>query len=223
MTFDPQKRQKKFDAIARSLSVIAIFVMLFSFGAGYYVSSLPTPVPTPTETRTPVPTTTPVPTRTPPPTVRQTPGILEVYIPGVEPDALRTKFQANMFTCSSIEIGASGYYEWSCVQESTSIRSELWVYSRTPDTVDKITAVVTQPENPFLGSALRFFRLVVETRYEGAEPSSAQDWLTITLPTVASVEEFKQAVFGEVLFVLSGTPQQWTLEMGELPETDIEE
>jgi hypothetical protein len=45
------------------------------------------------------------------------------------------------------------------VQESTSIRSELWVYSRTPDTVDKITAVVTQPKIPFLGSALRFFRI----------------------------------------------------------------
>jgi len=146
-----------------------------------------------------------------------------VYIPGLNPESLRTKFQANMFVCTDTELGASGYYEWSCMQESASIRSEMQVFSRTPDTVDKITAVVSQPENPFLGSALRFFRLVVDTNYDGAEPSSAVDWLTNTLPTVASDEESRRAVFGEVLFVISGTPHRWTLEMGELPEIETTE
>jgi hypothetical protein len=223
MEIDPQKRQKRFDAVARSLAMIAIFVMLFSLGAGYYMSILPTPVPVPTETPIPSPTASPTPTRTPPPTARQTPGIREVFIPGLDPEAVRTKFQANMFVCTEAELGEAGFYEWSCEQESSSIKTELRIFSRTADTVDKMTGIVSQPGNPFLGSALRFFRLMAEVQYEGAEPRSAEDWLTITLPKIASDEEFKRAVFGEVLFVLSGTPRQWTFEMGELPQTEGEE
>jgi hypothetical protein len=223
MQGDPHKRRKKFDTIARTVSLVAIFVMLFSFSAGYYISTIPTPVPTPTETHTPAPTPSPTPTRTPPPTARLTPGVREVYILGASPESLRTKFMANLFDCTEPEMGTAGLYEWSCVQESASIRNEFWVYSRTPDTIDKIIATSAQPDNPFLGSALRFFRLVIETPYDGAEPGSAQDWLTNTLPTVASDEDFRRAVFGEVLIVLSGTPHRWTLEMGEIPEIETEE
>ncbi|HSV85395.1 MAG TPA: hypothetical protein VLH85_02400 [Levilinea sp.] len=220
MQNDNLTRRRRFDTIARTLALAAIFIMLFSLSVGYYAATLPTPAPTPTETRTPAPTPTPTPTRTPPPTARLTPGVRQVYIPGLTPEALRTRFQANLFVCTESEIGASGYYQWSCVQQSATIRSELVVYSRSAGTVDKIVATVSQPENPFLGSALRFFRLVVQTRYDGADPRSAEDWLTITLPTVASDEEFRRAVFGEVLFVLTGTPAHWTLEIGELPEIE---
>lgn len=220
MQNDNLKRRRRFDAIARTLSVAAMIIMLFSLGAGYYAARLPTPAPTPTETRTPAPTPSPTPTRTPPPAARLTPGVRQVFIPGLAPETLRTRLLANMFVCTESEIGVSGYYEWSCVQESATIRSELVVYSRTIDTVDKIVATVSQPENPFLESALRFFRLVVRSHYDGAEPRSADDWLTITLPTIASEEEFRRAVFGEVLFVLTGVPTRWTLEMGELPETE---
>jgi hypothetical protein len=223
MQSDPQKRRQMFDRIARSLAVFAIFIMLFSMGAGYYVSIQPTPIPTPTPTRTPFPTLTPTLTRTPPPLARLTPGVLDVYLPGADPEVVRTRFRANMFACTETELAPSGYYEWTCVQESTTIRNELLVISRSPDTIDKMIAVVSQPENPFLGSAMRFFRMVTDTRYDGAEPRSAEDWITITLPTLASEEESRRAVFGEVLFVLSGTPRQWRLEVGELPEIEGEE
>jgi hypothetical protein len=223
MQSDPLKRQKRFDAIARTVALAAIFIMLFSLGAGYYVSALPVVEPTATITPLPSATLSPTPTRTPPPTARLTPGVREVFIPGIEEEALRNQFRANMFTCSAVELAESGLYGWSCVQESASIQVEVLVQSRTPDTIDKITAVVTQPNNPFLGSALRYFRILTQLRFEGAEPRSAEDWLTNTLPRVASDDQFERAVFGEVLYVLSGTPHEWTFEMGELPEVEGEE
>jgi hypothetical protein len=223
MQNDPLKRQKKFDAIARTIALAAIFIMLFSLSAGYYVSALPVVQPTATETPLPSPTLSPTPTKTPPPTARLTPGVREVFIPGIAEAALRNQFRANMFTCTNVELAETGLYEWSCIQESASIRVEVSVFSRTPDTIDKITAVVTQPNNPFLGSALRYFRMLAQLRYEGAEPRSAEDWLSSTLPRLAADDQFERAVFGEVLFVLSGTPRQWTFEMGELPEVEGEE
>jgi hypothetical protein len=223
MQSDPLKRQKKFDAIARTVALAAIFIMLFSLSAGYYVSALPVVQPTATETPLPSPTLSPTPTRTPPPTARLTPGVREVFIPGIGEEALRNQFRANLFTCTDVELAESGLYEWSCIQESASIRVELSVMSRTPDTIDKITAVVTQPNNPFLGSALRYFRILAQLRYEGAEPRSAEEWLASTLPKVDSDDQFERAVFGEVLYVINGTPRQWTFQMGELPEAEGEE
>jgi hypothetical protein len=223
MQSDPLNRQNKFNAVARTVAIAAIFIMLFSMGAGYYVSIIPTVAPTPTQTPLPSPTLSPTPTKTPPPTARSTPGVREVFIPGLSADALRNQFRANLFICTEAEMAESGYYEWSCTQESASIKVEMSVFSRTPDTIDKITTVVSQPDNPFLGSALRFFKIIAQLQYEGAEPRSADDWLSNTLPTVASDEQSERAVFGDVLFVLSGTPRQWTFEMGELPETDGEE
>jgi hypothetical protein len=223
MESDPQKRQNNFDKIARTLSIAAIFIMLFSLSAGAYVSALPTVEPTATETPIPSPTVSPTPTRTPPPTARLTPGPREVFIPGLDADALRNQFRANLFICSEAELTEAGLYQWTCTQGTESITVEMTVLSRTPDTVDQVTMVISQPNNPFLGSALRYFRMLAQMRYEGAEPRSAEDWLTNMLPRVASDDQFERAVFGEVLFVLNGTPRQWTFEMGELPESDGEE
>jgi hypothetical protein len=218
MTQEPEHSTNRLDGIVRALAIIGISVMLMSFGIAYYYNVRPAIASPPTETPLPTATDLPIFTRTPPAQER-TGGELEVYLPGLSPETIRTKFQANLFQCTQPTLNDEGLYEWDCSISSTTAESQILVLSRSIESVDKIIAGISQPQNPVRSEALRFIGLVAELPYTGAEPSSARDWAEITLleQLQSEVREEQRAVFGDVLFRLSGEPTFWTLEMGQLP------
>jgi len=224
---DPEAQARKvvrLNRIMLALAIFAIVVMFISLSAGYYAVTRPTPSPTPTETATPTstiaPTSTlvPTPTKTEPPSARSAGAQpKDVYLPGLTPGAVVQAYTIRLYQCSDPRLNEAGLYEWICTQGSSYATNEVHILSRGEDTVDQVVATFKTAEDSSRTDEIEhFLGEAAGLQYTGSTPSQATDWVRRKVPGLQAGEQPLRAVFGDVLFVLSCSGQDWSLTVGEL-------
>ncbi len=200
-------------------AIFAIVIMCISLSTGFYAATRPTPLPTPTETAVPTKTPLPTPTKTEPPSVRATDAAPKAaYLPGLTPHDVTQTFMGFMFQCGEPERTDAGLLQWTCTQETSYATSQVFILSRTEETVDQVTAVIKiEQASGRTEEAGRFLGQAAALGYTASEPKQATNWVRRKVPGVQAGDEPLQAVFGDVQFTLSRSDIQWMLQIGELP------
>ena len=191
-------------------SLFLAFVVLTVLLSGCAPASTPIP-PTqipPTFTPSPIP-----PTFTPEPTATEESTAL---LPGLKPANVAVNLQQRGFTCDPLE-QVQIYYDTTCRKDSVDSSLRVDIYGREAFTVDLIESSVLQFANPDKEFATSFLGFMATMPYDGAVQEEARNWVETTLPSLTGQGDVREKIFAGVKYRLSGIPNTFTLEMGDLP------
>ena len=139
-------------------------------------------------------------------------------LPALSPVNVTVGLEGQHFTCTAVK-KAVMYYQRTCTKGLPSeTLLQVVIYGREPFIVDFIEASVKQSKNPDPKIAADLLGFVASLPYEGATTVDAKTWVETTISTSnGNLGDAQEKAFGGVNFVLHGTPEALTLEMGELP------
>jgi len=204
-TFDPNSLQT---AIAATYEAAEIQTLTAGIPIITQIPNTPESTNTPELTNTPSATDTAV--------VTPIVGIL----PGLQPADVKINLEDRQFTCDLIfgPTDSDPYYKWECRSESANYVMLVEIWSKSLFTVDLIQSSIVQFGTPDDELAANFLGFMATMPFDGADPQSARNWVEVTLPTITTSGDVRNATFGGVNFRLYGIPSARFLEFGKVSE-----
>lgn len=139
------------------------------------------------------------------------------YIPGITPAELKQALNAQDFDCGGAGTTEKGYFLSKCTRTEGSVGYEVYILGRTEQTVDLIDANINQPDAAETPAAAQFLCSVSGLPYGENPREDVCEWIEASLPKLETEGQSEHQTFGKIPYMLYGTAQASSLEIGRLP------
>lgn len=137
--------------------------------------------------------------------------------PGMTSQSALEYFTGNGFICGHSEPFNSAISKISCEKSISEGHIVAWVFSANDDVVYLIDANITQLGIPSDDISIQALRVIAGLPYSGSQPDLAYQWVAITVPKLSGEPgDLKETSFSGMRFRLYGTPNDRSLEIGEI-------
>ena len=138
------------------------------------------------------------------------------HIPDLSVNDLISYLEDNNFSCHQREF-TNNLYNWQCVNKLDDINYEVLIFSRNDADVDLVDANVVQNYEADNEIASAFLCQVAAYPFGFSQQDDACEWIKKTIPEINQTGDFHENEFNNVRYLLYGTSEARSLELGRLP------